>query len=58
VSINPIEVLAVTVNHAIQDDLANTNVASTEPHSKNASHTTAQTPRRETPAAAAVALAS
>lgn len=58
VNINPIEVLAVTVNRAPELDSTNINVAPTEPGSENASHAPAKTPRRETPAAAAVAFAS
>jgi putative transposase len=58
VNINPIEVLAVTVNAAPTHEAPNMSVVSPETASKNASHATAKTPRRETPAAAAVALAS
>jgi putative transposase len=58
VNINPIEVLAVTVNPAPALDASNIPVVSPELASKNASHATARTPRRETPAAAAVAFAS
>jgi putative transposase len=58
VHINPLEVLAVTVNQGREVDLTNSIAGSAEPDSKNASHATAQTPRRETLAAAAIALAS
>jgi hypothetical protein len=58
VNINPIEVLAVAVNLAPELDSTNINVDPIEPGSKNASHAPAKTPRRETPAAAAVAFAS
>jgi putative transposase len=58
VNINPIEVLAVTVNQAPAFDSTIIDVGPTEPGSKNASHASAKTPRRETPAAAAAALAS
>ncbi len=54
VRINPLEVLAVTVNHA--SEVGSTSTA--EVPDENASHATAQTPRRETLAAAAIALAS
>lgn len=52
VSINPLEVLAVTVNDASETG------STSELESNEASHATAQTPRRETLAAAALALAS
>lgn len=58
VNINPIEVLAVTVNPAPAPDATNSPAVSPQLASKNASHATARTPRRETPAAAAVAFAS
>jgi putative transposase len=58
VNINPIEVLAVTVNQAPTLGATNILVVSPELASKDASHATASTPRRETPAAAAVAFAS
>jgi putative transposase len=58
VNINPLEVLAVTVNQAPALDSTNTNAEPTELGLKNASHASAKTPRRETPAAAAVAFAS
>jgi putative transposase len=58
VNINPIEVLAVTVNAAPTLEAPNMSVVSPELASKNASHATAKTPRRETPAAAAAAFAS
>ena len=58
VTINPIEVLAVAVNQAAAVDLTNSGGAHAEQDLKNASHATAQTPRRETLAAAAIAFAS
>ena len=57
VNINPLEILAVTVNQAPTLDATNIPVVSPELASKNASHDTASTPRRETLAAAAIAFA-
>jgi putative transposase len=57
VSINPIEVLAVTVNHAPGLDSSNVIADPTETGSQNAPHAAAKTPRREALAAAAMAFA-
>jgi hypothetical protein len=58
VNINPLEVLAVTVNGESEIDSMNTKGDTPDPEPKNASHAAAHTPRRDAPAAAAVAIAS
>lgn len=58
VNINPLEVLAVTVNQPPTLDATNIPIVAPDVASENASHATASTPRREMPAAAAVAFAS
>jgi len=57
VNINPLEVLAVTVNDGPSGGAANIPVASPDLTSENAPHAAAKTPRREALAAAAMAFA-
>ena len=57
VNINPLEVLAVTVNDGPSGGAANIPVASPDLASENTPHAAAKTPRREALAAAAMAFA-
>lgn len=57
VNINPLEVLAVTVNDGPSGGAANIPVVSPDLASENAPHAAAKTPRREALAAAAIAFA-